>query len=255
MATAPVNGIQLYYEVNGPALGTAPVIVFAHGAGGNHLSWWQQVPHFQDRYTCITFDHRGFGQSRDVTDGPGWSAYTGDLLALLDHLGVQQTNLVAQSMGGWTCLGLALAHPERVLKLVMADTHGGASGPEIPARTPAPPADRATGYHPAVAADYRRTNPTMNFLYWQISDLNGESDLRRGVAAAPTPTTASLRGLAVPTMFIIGEEDVVIPPAVIEAAAACIPNARVEHVAGAGHSVYFEAPAAFNALVADFLGD
>ena len=253
MANASINGIQLYYEVHGPALGTSPVIVFAHGAGGNHLSWWQQVPYFQDRYTCVTFDHRGFGQSRDVPDGPGWAAYSDDLLALLDHLGIARANLVAQSMGGWTCLGLALGHPGRVAKLVMADTHGGTTGPEIPARTAGPPPDRATGYHPAVGAGFGKTNPALNFLYWQISDLNGERDLRRGIAEARAPTTAEVRALAVPAMFIIGEDDVVIDPAIVEATAGCIPGARVGRVPGAGHSVYFEKPDTFNALVADFL--
>ena len=46
----------IHYEVTG----TGPAIVFAHGLGGNQLSWWQQVAHFAPRYTCITFAHRGF---------------------------------------------------------------------------------------------------------------------------------------------------------------------------------------------------
>lgn len=77
---------RLYYEAHGPAVGSAPVIVFAHGAGGNHLSWWQQVPHSRARYTCVTFDHRGFGQSCETAGGPGGTAFVDDLRALLDHL-------------------------------------------------------------------------------------------------------------------------------------------------------------------------
>ena len=61
MALASVNGIELYYE----STGEGPAVVFLHGAGGNHLSWWQQVPLFSERYRCITIDHRGFGQSTD----------------------------------------------------------------------------------------------------------------------------------------------------------------------------------------------
>lgn len=68
MPKAQVNGIELYYEVHGEG----PPIVFAHGAGGNHLSWWQQVPFFTAQgYRCVTFDHRAFGQSLDGADGPG----------------------------------------------------------------------------------------------------------------------------------------------------------------------------------------
>ena len=47
---------RIYFETEG----AGPVLIFAHGLGGNHLSWWQQVPHFRDRYTCVTFAHRGF---------------------------------------------------------------------------------------------------------------------------------------------------------------------------------------------------
>ena len=58
---APVNGIDLYYESHGSD--SAPTIVFAHGRGGNHMSWWQQVAAFSGEYRCITFDHRGWGAS------------------------------------------------------------------------------------------------------------------------------------------------------------------------------------------------
>ena len=82
MPFAPVNGIQLYYEVHG----SGPAILFAHGQGGNHLSWWRQVPYFARHYTCITFDHRAFGQSLDL-DGQGRRGFGQDAIELLDHLG------------------------------------------------------------------------------------------------------------------------------------------------------------------------
>ena len=59
MPKAAVNGIQLYYESHGEG----PAIVFAHGRGGNHLSWWRQVPAFSDDYRCVTFDHRPMGRA------------------------------------------------------------------------------------------------------------------------------------------------------------------------------------------------
>ena len=65
MPFLPVNGIELYYEVHGEG----PAIVFCHGAGGNHLSWWQQVPVFAQRFRCITYDSRAFGLSRDAEGG------------------------------------------------------------------------------------------------------------------------------------------------------------------------------------------
>src|SRR5579872_6931753 len=115
------DGCELYYEVHGEG---SP-IVFAHGAGGNHLSWWQQVPFFQQRFRCVTFAHRGFAPSTDTPDGPGREAFVDDLAALIDHLDLPQVHLVAQSMGGWTALGCALRFPSRVRSLVMASTTGG----------------------------------------------------------------------------------------------------------------------------------
>src|SRR6185369_8792766 len=121
MPFAAVNGIQLYYESHG----TGPAVVFAHGRGGNHLSWWQQVPAFAAKYRCITIDHREFGQSKEVPGGPGRAAFVEDLRGLLDHLEIPEACLVGQSMGGATCLGFAVAYPQRTRALVLADTSGG----------------------------------------------------------------------------------------------------------------------------------
>src|SRR3954466_5622846 len=82
MPFAPVNGIDLFYESHG----TGPAVVFLHGRGGNHLSWWQQVPHFADRFRVITIDHREFGLTKEVKNGPGRKAFADDLHQLLDHL-------------------------------------------------------------------------------------------------------------------------------------------------------------------------
>src|SRR4030095_14703258 len=98
--------------------------VFAHGLGGNHLSWWQQVPHFRDRYTCVTFSHRGFAPSSAPPDGPDPATYADDLAALMNHLGATDIRIVAQAMGGWTALDFALAHPRHVRALVLASTAG-----------------------------------------------------------------------------------------------------------------------------------
>ena len=82
MPFAPINGVELYYETHGEG----PALVLAHGGAGNHLSWWQQVAEFSRSFKCVTFDHRGFGWSREPADSPGPAAFTEDLRALLDHL-------------------------------------------------------------------------------------------------------------------------------------------------------------------------
>jgi 3-oxoadipate enol-lactonase len=247
MPKAHVNGIELYYEVHGDG----PAIVFAHGAGGNHLSWWQQVPMFARQFRCITFDHRGFGQSPDVPNGPGTRAFVDDVRALLDHLHIERASLVAQSMGGRTCLGLTLAHPERVQALVMADTTGGfsdarmveqrAEGEQLLAGDNAPPR--------TYARRFPEQEPQRAFLYEQIRLLNPP----RAETPAAGLTTEQLQGLRTPTLLIVGEHDIIAPPAVMKMFQSYIPHARLLEVAGAGHSVYFERADAFNRAVLDFL--
>ena len=76
---------RIYYEDTG---GHGPVVLFLHGAGGNHLSWWQQVPVFAEEYRCVTVDQRGFGQSPDVPGGSGPAARVPTMFLTSDEDGL-----------------------------------------------------------------------------------------------------------------------------------------------------------------------
>jgi 3-oxoadipate enol-lactonase len=249
------DGCDLYYEVTGHG----PPIVFAHGLGGNHLSWWQQVPHFRDRYTCVTFAHRGFTPSTEASDGPGPAAFVDDLAALIAHLDLADVRLVAQSMGGWTCLGYALRHPERVRALVMAATVGSVAHQEIDHLLTAAGATQAAlfrqGIHPAAGERMARERPALHYLYTEISDLSIGLDkerLRRDLYALRTTPADAVAALRMPVLCISGEEDVVIPTGAVALLAEIIPGATMVRVPESGHSVYFEQPDVFNRLVDDF---
>ena len=97
MPRIPINGIEMDYQ----EYGEGDAVVFLHGAGGNLLSWWQQIPTFSEEYRCVTLSHRGFGHSYDVPDGPGVTAFVDDLVALLDHLEIESAHLVA-AVHGWS---------------------------------------------------------------------------------------------------------------------------------------------------------
>ena len=111
---------EIYYEV----MGDGPAVIFVHGLGGNHMSWWQQVPYFSDRYKCINFSHRGFAHSKNYSNRIGHKVFAEDLLSLIEHLNLKEIYLVAQSMGGWTALTYALLKPENIKAVVMASTSG-----------------------------------------------------------------------------------------------------------------------------------
>lgn len=251
MPKASVNGIQLYYESHGQG----PAIVFAHGRGGNHLSWWRQVPAFSENHRCITFDHRGWGASLDAADGPGRAAFVEDLKQLLDHLDVQQAFLVSQSMGGLTCLGFALEYPDRCLGLVLGDTTGGvgdASVLDVLAGVTAP----AGGPERSLTAGFIENHPALTFLYTQIQGMNPENP-NDGILSSfrdeNGPKGADLAGMEVPVLLVVGEEDLIFPPKVIRAVHRLIPGSRLEVVPGAAHSTHFEQPEVFNRLVGDFV--
>lgn len=248
-------GASLYYQV----AGRGPAVVFAHGLGGTHASWWQQVPYFVRNWTCVVFAARGFHPSR--LSGPrraGASivdAFVGDLTALIEELQLDDVRLVAQSLGGWTCLEYTLAHPERVRALVLADT----TGTVKPAAEPDPAVSEALfarGIHPACGERMWSEQPELHWLYRSLDELSSDLDkqaVRTGLAAARTRSAADVAGLQVPVLGIAGAEDVVIAPEAVRELIGALPHGRYEEVPAAGHSVYFERAGAFNRLVGDFL--
>ncbi len=254
---------SIYYEVTGEG----PAIIFAHGLGGNHLSWFQQVAHFAPKHTCVTFAHRGFLPSTMPAGGPDPAVYADDLAALVAHLGIGDHRLVAQSMGGWTSVEYALLRPAGLKAVVLAATTGTLNPAGIPASfQPALAAWQAAsgpalelyfrdGIHPAAGARMAAEQPAMHLLYKHIDDQNAALDkqaLRLKLMHGRVRAPEELAGAACPFLLIANDEDMVIPPPGIEGVAAVNPNAAFARIAKAGHSGYFERPREFNAVVEGF---
>ncbi|MXP64513.1 alpha/beta hydrolase [Roseomonas sp. M0104] len=251
---------RIYYEVTGEG----PALVFGHGLGGNHLSWWQQVGHFAGSHRCVTFSHRGFAPSDTPPGGPDPAAYAEDLAALIAHLGLEKPVFVGQSMGGWTGIGFALAHPGALRGLVLSATSGpidprrsGAAAAEALARWSEETASRkAPGVHPAMGARGAAEQPALHFLYRAIDEMSVELDkerLRKRLYEARTRPASDLAAIETPTLWITGAEDVVFASPTVPHLMAAMPRARHVEIERAGHSTYFERPAAFNAALEDFL--
>ena len=246
---------DIYYEVHGVV---GPTLVFAYGRGGNAASWWQQVPHFADRYRIIVFDHRAFGRSVCPLDDFHVKHFAGDLAAVLDESGANRISLVCQSMGGQTGLSFALAFPERVRCLVLACTSGGLVTDAIRERRKTRAANlEEKGFdNLALAPDYFGKAPEMAYLYNQIRGFNtggGPMALTRNRSPDSELDPARLDGYATPTMLITGENDQLYPPPLLHEVAAMIPGSRVQDLPTVGHSAYFEDAPAFNRVVDDFL--
>ena len=121
MPYAKSDNIDIYYEVHGT---TGPNLVFAHGAGGNATSWWQQVPAFADTHRIAVFDHRGFARSVCAPEEQSAARFEDDLVAVMDAAGMDRAVIVCQSMGGWTGVRAAVNRTERVRGVLLANTPG-----------------------------------------------------------------------------------------------------------------------------------
>lgn len=253
MPYASRGGASLYYEVHGEG----PPVVFAHGAGGNTLSWWQQVRAFAARHRVILVDQRGFGRSRCAPDEFDAAHFPDDLLAILDAEGIARAALVCQSMGGFTGLRFAVRHPGRVSALVLAGTPGGADTPLVEedrlrmveriASTPR--------LERVLAREFIGREPALAELYAQISGLNRAEATEKILPTlwSERVSPAQLAALPVPVLFLVGTEDWFVRVETIADLAARIPGARMEVLDGVGHSSYFEVPGEFNRIVGDFL--
>jgi 3-oxoadipate enol-lactonase len=255
------NGAEIHYEV----FGKGPAIVFAHGLGGNHLSWWQQVAHFAPTHTCVVFAHRGFPPSSAVPGKAAPDSYADDLAALIQELNLKEVALVAQSMGGWTCLEYALREPDRVRSLVMASTSGALDFSQLEnveiqewvQQSPRKLADlQSRGIHPAGGERMAQEQPALAQLYGQISELASASfrdEVRGRIRELRTKSPKLLEQLPMPVLFVTGDEDWVFPPAAGPALARLAPKGSAVRVPAAGHSVYFERAAKFNEIIGRIL--
>ena len=251
-----VHEIDLYYEEHGQG----PALVLAHGAGGNHMVWWQQVPEFARDYRVITFDHRAFGLSHDVAHGPGRRAFPLDLYALLDHLGVDEFAIVAHSMGGRTATPFLWLFPDRLRALVLSGTIGGALTDEV-REIQAAHAKRIAGQSMrsrSLRAHAETEDPQRTHLFRAINRLNPP---RPREFLAPSPGLARWKGsthqllqnAGLPVLFMVGAHDMIVPANAMRAAHQGLPGSQFAAIPDAGHSAYFEQPEAYNDVLRTFL--
>ena len=253
------DGFRLYYERHGEG----PPVVFAHGAGGNALSWWQQVPTFAERYSVVTFDHRAFGRSPDVEGGPGRASFGADLVALLDALALERVHFVAHSMGARTAMGLMRHDPARFRSLTISGSNAGCVDDRLRARKEELQASGAlngTLLQRALAEGFREREPDLALLYQRLRSINPP---RPRDFLAPPPAMRNYRGStrdrlldsAVPLLWIVGEHDRVVPAELVRISHELTPGSRYLEVPGAGHSAYFEDAAAWNRAVLAFVDE
>ncbi len=261
MAFIDVGGRAIYAERRGDG----PAVLLLHGAGSNAATWWQQLPAFSARHTCVTMDQRCFGRSVAPMDEFRHALFVGDALAVLDHFGIQRAVVVGQSLGGMVGLRLALQHADRVTAFVACDSPLGVDHPailqalEARART----ASARTLEQRSLGAWFLQHHPERAALYAQINHFNPgthsvppeqwRAAMDRLMDPAGLLPMAALRGLSVPVLWLVGREDPLVPLAAMQDALGLAAGSELAVVDDCGHSTYFEKPEVFNHLVLDFM--
>ncbi len=266
MPTIDVNGTSLYYEDTGPG-STGETIVFSHGLLWGTEMFAPQITALRDRYRCIAWDHRGQGRSASDPHRHciGMELVWQDAVALLERLEVSQVCFAGLSMGGFVAMRMAARRPDLVSRLVLIETSYEPEpvknvaryrlltaiyrtiGPRIVASRVAP-----IMLGRSILADRARAAEVAGFVklmtrrrdVWKA--VNGVID-RAGVAAS------ELARITVPTLVIVGDEDVATPPAKAQQIVAAITGARLVTIPRAGHSSTLEEPAAVTAAIEQFL--
>jgi lipase len=128
----PVSGGSLHVGVAGPPPGTpgVPVVLGVHGITGSYVTWAPVARHLGDAVTLLAPDLRGRGQSAGLSGPCGMAAHAQDLVAVLDHVGVERALVAGHSMGGYVTARFAADAPDRLTGAVLVD--GGLPLPRPP---------------------------------------------------------------------------------------------------------------------------
>ncbi len=260
-ATRHTDGpVSIAYEM----VGSGPLVVFLHGIGGNRTNWYGQLEHFGNRFCTVTWDARGYGASDDPPQTLKFGDFADDLLRLLDHLKAERAHLVGLSMGGMIIQDFYGRYPGRVATLALVDTSSGFGGvPEEvrrdflarrldPLERGLTPVDIAPSVVEVLVAK-NASAAVREQLRASLSALRVGPYKQALHAIVTTDFRSVLPQVTVPTLVIVGEEDIVTPPSASEFLVKNLTGASFVKIPGAGHLTNLEKPEAFNAALGSFL--
>jgi len=248
--------------------GSGAPLLLIHGLGYARWGWEPVLPGLAAQFDVILFDNRGIGES-DPPPGPYTAAeMAGDAIRVLDEAGVERAHVVGTSLGGMVAQELALGHPDRVDRLVLAcTTPGGPKAHPMPQQTVALMAEAAT-LEPAVALRRFVENALAPATVTEHPELVDRIMAHRlATAQQPAAWAAQaaagatfdafdrLGALAAPALVQHGDEDVVVDPRNADVLVELLPDARLERLPETGHLFFWEAPERFVSSVSAFLED
>jgi pimeloyl-ACP methyl ester carboxylesterase len=240
--------------VSGPA--DAEPIIFLHGQDSCAISWIYNMPALSQEFRAYAIDTLGdIGKSRPTRQPESREEYAAWLLEILDQLEIEKAGLVGLSYGGFLAMNFALAHPERVSRMVLL-------APGIP--NFGPPTLQWANYGmpmmflPSQFTVSRFLNGASTKGYSQEDPVHqqmiiGLMNMRKLSFMRPAFTDAELRGIAVPALLLLGDREIMYEPRkALDLAAGLIPNLQAELIPDAGHMLNGDQPKLVNARILEF---
>ncbi len=225
---APVNGIEMYFELHGRPDGVP--LVLLHGGGSTiEVTWSRILPHLAQTRRVLAVEEQGHGRTTDRDAPVRFETTADDVAALLRHLGIEQADLFGFSNGASVALQVAIRHPQLVRRLIFASAMTKREGAHPQLWEFMAKADFSNMPQPLKDA-FLRVNPDPQKLQ-VMHDKDKERVLN--FQDVPDADVASIRA---PTLILIGDRDIVRPEHALELSR-LIPNARLL-VLPAGHGDY-----------------
>lgn len=264
MPKVTVNGLKLYYEIEGDG---APVLLVPGFAAGRWI-WFKQTEELSRKFRVIIFDPRGVSDSDKPEGQQTITLLADDIAHLLQTIGIESAHIVGASFGGFVAQEFALKYPAMTRKLVLCCTSFG--GPNHVA--PAPETLEALASTKGLNSEERmRANLllafTPEYLQTQVDEVERVVHLRATnevpehiylsqlQAAMNFNAELRLEEIASPTLVLSGDADIIVPVQNSRNLAAKIPGAKLQIINGGSHTFFIEqAPEVNNILIA-FLSD
>jgi len=257
-----IYGQKIYYQ----EAGSGPDVILLHGLGADRSAWSFTVPALAPKYHVFAPDQVGFGQS----DKPLIDYRVGTLVDFLDafckKVGANKPTLVGNSLGGWVAMDFALAHPDKVSRLVLVDSAGYSYK-----RTGGTPYTREMlqGLNPSTLAGEKQLMAVVFHNKMYSSDQFAEqafiTHLRKNdgntidrfidsILRGEDVVDGRLGAIKAPTLIVWGRDDALVPLATGKALAEDIPGAESVILDSCGHAPPVECAAPFNAALLKYLG-
>ncbi|MET0278701.1 MAG: alpha/beta fold hydrolase [Pseudorhodoplanes sp.] len=233
MPVVAVPDGRIAYDVSGEG----DAILFLSGLGGMAAFWSAQVAGFTPSFRVLTFDHRGVGRSDGL---PPYSVaqWSHDVLALLDHSGLERVHLVGHSTGGIIAQMFAVEHPQRVQTLTLGGTW------LVPDRRFRDQFAFRKEMLAKLGGDaYRRLSDLLAYPSPEATNTGGTemAAAEREVIAARIDALLAYDGteiaprISAPTLVLAADDDYIVPAYHSKAVAAAIPGAKLKRCHGGGH--------------------